>query len=189
LGKVSSPGRDGDPIRLYGVSWTWFAEDYSRVDGAPLIFDWHERLEEFGGSKFYGTNADGMSPLYPTSTTMKYNREVGRVTPRMARQDGSLCGVAIRVVGPEGRRLAGAGGETFVDSGFSAAVDPRTGTPFVEFPSATAVSYEVRFRPQGLSSRSILLAAPVFDDITFYFSSGGADLLEYRASFSAGEGT
>jgi hypothetical protein len=63
-----------------------------------------------------------------------------------------------------------------VDDGYTPALDPATNQPFV-LTSTTPIRYKVWFQIQGVSSSTILLATPYFDDITFYFDNGGPEIL------------
>ena len=157
--------------RVLGVAWTWYAEDYSRKDGAPLVFDYGQtrgELERMGGSP--------ASQLFrPVKGLMHYSDEVQKSAPKILKQDESLCSVTVMVSDPQKgtRRFAGMSGKGLTDSGFSPLADKETGTPYVEFDQPCNWQYEVRFNIKELDDCSILLGTPVFDDITFYYSAEG----------------
>jgi len=199
-----------DKGRLLGISWTWYAEDYSRADGAPIVYDWYQKWEDFGQSSSGGGGSSGdgddidvvpvgggakagpgtnsqdkLAPLYPSPSTMRYNPEVGKVTPKMLKQDGSLCSIALSLYEKDGslrRRLAGKDEDGYTDAGYSVISDDQTGTPFAEFGISGSWKYDVRFRIKGTTANSILLATPVFDDITFFYTTGAPEYLTWWAS-------
>ncbi|MBI4565557.1 MAG: hypothetical protein HY716_12755 [Planctomycetes bacterium] len=163
-------------VKLLGVSWTCYADDVSRKDGTPLLYDWK-------GPHGSSLIQDTRSERAPVASCMSYNEDVQRVTPTCLKQDGSLCALVVRVRDEKGnalRELAGPDGLGFTDAGFSATLDPVTGAAPIEFDPLSALEYEVRINPRGLERDSILLATPVFDDVTFYFTAGEPEYLGWR---------
>jgi len=108
-------------------------------------------------------------------SVFSYQADQGRHTPICLPQDGTLCSLGIRVVseGEGGAREFGdAPGAGYSDSGFSVMTDPGTGGHSVRIRKGDVIQYRVRMQIKGLVPEMILLATPVFDDATIYYSSG-----------------
>lgn len=185
------------PTKILGMSWTWYAEDYSRKDGSPLVLDHRGPDVISGAGGGSGGNGKGGSDsssgggggfnggpvgMVCVKGNQQYSTELGRVGPIVLRQEPSMCAIVLRVVNASGvvmRELAGEG-FGFTDAGYTALTDPVTGVEGLAVQDGEALQYQVRFNIEGLQMDSILLASPAFDDITFYFSNGEADYLSWR---------
>jgi len=178
---------------LLGFSWTWHPEEVSRIDGHPISYDYRPKIPgQYGASDKYvqsdddevggdrddsasdaGYRGAGALDLAPSKSSFKWNPELDKLTPLFVKQKHPQCMITLRVLGPDGgvrRTIDSEDTRGFMDAGKSEPRDPATGRPH-EISSDEALQYDVRFEIDGLQSDSILLGAPVFDDITFYFAT------------------
>lgn len=182
------------PTKILGMSWTWYAEEYSKKDGAPLVLD-HRGPDVFAAAGGGGGNggkggSDGSGGGYNSGPVdmacvkgnQQYSAELGRVGPIILRQEASMCTIVLRVVGSTGTVLREFAGEGFgfTDAGYTSLTDPMTGVEGLAVNEGEALQYVVRFNIEGLQMDSILLGSPAFDDITFYYGGGEADYLSWR---------
>lgn len=183
-GKTQAAGKSRS--RLMGVSWTWYAEDYSRIDGSPVIIDHGGPFgtQDAPGGGYSVQGYYGQLECQPVQNpNLKYDKDLERVVGKVLKQDGSMVNILLQVVDGQGnvkRELAGPNGLGFVDSGFSQTIDPVTGQSSISIEEGDALRYVVRFRIQGMSQDTVLLSSPVFDDITFYFADSEAEYLSWR---------
>ena len=106
---------------------------------------------------------------------LSYHADQGRHTPICLPQDGALCSLGIRIAseGEGGARELGDDPEVgFTDSGYSPATGSGPDGSSVRIRKGDVVRYRVRMHIKGLTPEMILLATPVFDDVTFYYSGG-----------------
>lgn len=175
----TTTGATGRKTKVLGIAWTWYAEEYSRKDGAPLVIDYRGPDTWAGGTG---------SPVDSAAVTgyVAYREDLKRPAPQILKQEPSMCSVVLRVVSPEGmvkQELAGPEGLGFSDAGFSFTADPVTGGSAVEMDEKDALQYEVNFKIVGLQEgqyKSTLLGSPAFDDITIYYGSGEVECLSWR---------
>ena len=188
--------------RLLGLSWTWYAEESSRIDGKGLAYDYRPKIAgQYGAPENYvqsdddevsgdsgddsasdaGYRGAGALDLAPAKSSFKWNPDAEKLTPFSLKQETPHCTIGLSVVTPEGqpkRAIEATGSRGFTDAGFSVPKDPATGRHY-ELSGNEALQYQVRFQIDGLRSDSILLGTPVFDDITFYLAPDEIEFLSW----------
>lgn len=183
-------------VRILGMAWTWHADDYSRNDGKPFVYDYGYWGSSGGGggggnngggkgssSDFDSKFESGMQQQGSTPNVMEFCPETNRWAGKALKQDWSMCSIVLRVLTGTGvakMEIAGPTGLGFTDAGFTRTIDQSTGLPYMQVDSTDALQYDVNFKIQGLHDKSILHASPAFDDITFYFAEGDAEYLAWR---------
>jgi len=140
-------------LRLLGVSWTWFAEDYVKTGTpsqgmVPVVFD----------------HKDPAAPatLYQTDTGAKTGKPVPCVR------------LFVMADGQQYPLLDSAG---FQNDGYSPIVESK-GKP-LQIVNPSDIKYKVWFQLKGVGLSSILLSTPYFDDVTLYFDTGDVEYLQF----------
>jgi hypothetical protein len=136
-------------IRILGVSWTWYGED--------ILLDTAGANSNKNFEKYHRV-------LYDWNNPAEYNGK-----PKMDVQpkvEISIRDGTTTTYGP------------YDDDGFSAVVDPATGTsPKMNNPNQ--IHYLAAFRMQAMTTSTVLLSTPVLDDITIYWNDDRTRLLSY----------
>jgi hypothetical protein len=155
-------------IRIFGVSWTWWAEDY-RLDYNGL------KIIPIMRDYYANTNYDNPSP----SQIDRYQIDSG----------GNIklcCMVKLQIVDGAGGEIKSSNwyGDNDAD-GFST-VTTSNGDPLeLEIGTATTAGgqflrYIVKFRILNISPNyAVLLYSPIFDSITIFYDKGSAEFLLY----------
>ncbi|MBI4243441.1 MAG: hypothetical protein HY606_05065 [Planctomycetes bacterium] len=143
-------------IKLMGMQWTWYGEDWDRDTGEEVMYDYKDY-----------------------STQQQHNGKVkgGAVLRQgIESEEGAAVRADLVVVGEGGVEK-----ETFQgkDSGYTA-IDQK-GRKYYELKEKENVKYRVVFKVRGATSGTTLLATPVFDDVTIFFSEG-IKIMSYNAS-------
>jgi hypothetical protein len=136
--------------RLLGVSWTWFAEAYIKT-GAKLV-----------PIMYNHQNPSSPIPMYQTdSGTASGNPEA-----------------SVRMfILADGQKFPLSNPNGYTEDGFSQIQD-SAGKPY-QVTNAQSIQYQVWFQIRGCTASSVLLATPVFEDVTLFYDQGDVEFLLY----------
>lgn len=146
--------------RLLGVSWTTFAE-INRPWGTKLIPTMYDYQNPSNPASLYQTTTGDQNGVPLPCVRVKIL--VDGVT--LPQQDTVVGGATIPAI------------EGYSDDGFSQILD-NTGKPYT-VNDATNIRYQVWFTVKGVNATSVLLATPVFEDITLFYDQGDVEFLLY----------
>ncbi|MBI4245074.1 MAG: hypothetical protein HY606_13370 [Planctomycetes bacterium] len=149
---VTSQKETEKKIKLLGVQWTWFAEDYDKGNLEPIMYD-------YSGESFFNGKTTG-SPL----------------RQGLEEQEGSAVKVNLLVFDSTSNL------ETVLEGKNSAySKIQHEGKKFYELKNGGFIKYKIIFNVKGVNPGTTLLATPVFDDVTIFYSEG-TSVIEYSSS-------
>ncbi|MBI4242538.1 MAG: hypothetical protein HY606_00465 [Planctomycetes bacterium] len=143
-------------VKLMGVQWTWYGEDWDRDTGEEVMYDYRDySVQEQHNGKIKG------------GTVLKQGIES---------TEGAAVRVDLIVVGESG-------GDKEVFAGKDSAYTEveSKGAKHYELKEKEKIKYRVVFRVKGANTGSVLLATPVFDDVSIFFSEG-VKIISYSSS-------
>lgn len=133
-------------IKLIGFQWTWFAEDYNTATMDPIMYD-HDPEE------------------WPVSSNKKTGAKPLKQT--LYKSQDPTVNVSLIVFDKTGKHLVTIEGS---DSGLSTISHKKNN--YYEFEESCHIKYRVNFFIVEASTKTALIATPVFDDVTIFYSEG-----------------
>ncbi|MBI4244513.1 MAG: hypothetical protein HY606_10520 [Planctomycetes bacterium] len=131
-------------IKLLGMQWTWFSEDYDRSNMAPVVYDYLNEVS-FNGK--------------PTGSPLVQGNEANGETPPVA--------VDLTVYSKGGSAVS-----TFSGTNSGLTLIEHQGKNYYELKEDEFIKYKVNFNIRGASTSSVLLSTPFFDDVSIFYSDG-----------------